>query len=189
MEECSSFSTSSPTCAVTCGFDLSHSDWCKMEFQSQFDLHLGILQNVRETWEVRDSQDSKGRTLDEMPNIREGELIESNSNKKIGHQMREWVAIPQPKLCPIIVPVWKNYRDGNEEEREEKVQQQDQRGIQLKGCSKALYYYWGYGALTKEKKMDLAWPYSGRPNKQLKGSEADICTQSMSRSCWALWLN
>jgi hypothetical protein len=29
-----------------------------------------------ETWEVRDSQDSKEETLDEMPNSRERELIE-----------------------------------------------------------------------------------------------------------------
>jgi hypothetical protein len=46
------------------------------------------LQNVPETWEVRDSQDSKGGTLDEMPNSRERELIEPTSSRKIGHQMR-----------------------------------------------------------------------------------------------------
>ena len=34
------------------------------------------LQNALETWEVRDSQDSKGGTLDEMPNSREWDLKE-----------------------------------------------------------------------------------------------------------------
>jgi hypothetical protein len=37
----------------------------------------GGLQNAPEAWEMRDSQDSKGRTLDEMPNNMERELIES----------------------------------------------------------------------------------------------------------------
>jgi len=36
----SSFSTSLPTYAVTWGFDLSHSDWCKVESQGRFDLHF-----------------------------------------------------------------------------------------------------------------------------------------------------
>ena len=40
MEKCSYFSTSSPTCDVTCGFDLSHSDWYKVESQGHFDLHF-----------------------------------------------------------------------------------------------------------------------------------------------------
>jgi hypothetical protein len=31
MEECSSFSTSTPASAVTWIFDLSHSDWCEVE--------------------------------------------------------------------------------------------------------------------------------------------------------------
>jgi hypothetical protein len=38
-------------------------------------------------------------------------------------------------------------------------------------------------------KRDLAWTHSGRPKKQLKKSDADICTQPMDRSCWPLWLN
>ena len=48
-----------------------------------------------ETWEVRDSQDSKGGALDEMPNSRERELIEPTSSRKTGYQVREWVAVPQ----------------------------------------------------------------------------------------------
>jgi hypothetical protein len=41
------------------------------------------------TWEVRVSQDSKGGTLDEMPESRERELVEPNSSRKTGHQVRE----------------------------------------------------------------------------------------------------
>jgi hypothetical protein len=47
---------------------------------------------------VTDSEDSKGGTLDEMPNNRERELIELTFNRKTGHQMRERFAIPQSKL-------------------------------------------------------------------------------------------
>jgi hypothetical protein len=53
---------------------------------------------MQETWEMRDSQDSKGGTLDEMSNSRERELIESTSSRKTVHQVREGVAIPQSKL-------------------------------------------------------------------------------------------
>ena len=45
-----------------------------------------------------DSQDSKGWTLDEMPDSRERELIEPTYIRKTGHQMGEGVAIPQSKL-------------------------------------------------------------------------------------------
>jgi hypothetical protein len=58
----------------------------------------GTLQNVPETWEVRDSQNSKGGTLDEMPYSGERELVESTSSRKTGHHMRDGVAIPQSKL-------------------------------------------------------------------------------------------
>jgi hypothetical protein len=40
MEEYSPFSTSSPACAITCGFDLIHFSEYKMEPQSCFDLHF-----------------------------------------------------------------------------------------------------------------------------------------------------
>ena len=55
-------------------------------------------QNAPEAWEVRDSQDSKERTLDEMPNSRERELIEPNSSRKTGHQVRDGVAMPQSHI-------------------------------------------------------------------------------------------
>jgi hypothetical protein len=61
---------------------------------------LGSLQNAPETWELRDSQDSKGGFLDEMPDRRERELIEHTSSKKTGHQVRAGVAIPQSNSDP-----------------------------------------------------------------------------------------
>jgi hypothetical protein len=48
--------------------------------------------------EVRESQDSKGGTLDEKPDSRERELIEPTSSRKTGHQVREGVPIPQSNL-------------------------------------------------------------------------------------------
>jgi hypothetical protein len=40
------------------------------------------LKNIPETWEVRESQDSKGETFDEMPYTGEQEIVESTSSKK-----------------------------------------------------------------------------------------------------------
>ena len=45
---------------------------------------------------MRDSQDSKGGTLDEMPD-RERKFIELTFSRTV-HQVREGVAIPQSKL-------------------------------------------------------------------------------------------
>jgi hypothetical protein len=84
----------------------------------------GDPQDVLETWEVRDSQDSKGGTSDEMPYSKERELIELTSSRKTGHQVRDGVTTPQSYFWPIIFPVWKNYRDGNGKEPEKKKIQQ-----------------------------------------------------------------
>ena len=59
---------------------------------------MQTLKNAPETWEVRDSQESKGGTLDKMPYIGERELRELTSSRKTGHQVRDGVAIPQSKL-------------------------------------------------------------------------------------------
>ena len=69
---------------------------------------------------MRDSDDSKGMTLDEMFDSRESNLLEPTSSRKTRHQVRDGVATPQSKLLPIIFPVQKNYRNGNGEEHEEK---------------------------------------------------------------------
>jgi hypothetical protein len=50
-----------------------------------------------ETWEVRDSQDPKGGTLDEMPNSGERQLVESSSSRKTGHQVERWGCHPTVK--------------------------------------------------------------------------------------------
>ena len=57
----------------------------------------GTLQNVPETWEARDSQDSKEGTLDEMPYSGERELVEPTSSRNAEHQVRDGFAIPQSK--------------------------------------------------------------------------------------------
>jgi hypothetical protein len=45
------------------------------------------LQNAPENWEVRDSQNSKGKTLDEIPYRSEKKLVEPTSSRKTGHQV------------------------------------------------------------------------------------------------------
>ena len=39
---------------------------------------------------MRDAQDSKAGTLDEMPNSEERELVESTSSRKTVHQVDRW---------------------------------------------------------------------------------------------------
>ena len=56
------------------------------------------LQKAPEIWEVRDSQNSKGGTLDEMPDSRERELVESTSSRKTGHQVRDGGVTPQSQF-------------------------------------------------------------------------------------------
>ena len=58
----------------------------------------GTLLNEPETWEVRDSQDSKEGTLDEMPDSRERELIEPPSSRKTGHQVKDVVDMTHSHL-------------------------------------------------------------------------------------------
>jgi hypothetical protein len=90
----------------------------------------GTLQNAPESWEVRDSQDLNWRTLNKMPHSGERELMKPTSSRKTEHQVRDGVAIPQTQFWPIIGPVWRNYKDGNGEELEEKkVQQQAESGV------------------------------------------------------------
>jgi hypothetical protein len=47
MEECSSLSTCSPTYAVNCVFDLSHTDWYKVESQDGFICISMITKNFQ----------------------------------------------------------------------------------------------------------------------------------------------
>ena len=71
-----------------------------LELDLTLDLSLEVgetPQNAPEIWEVRDSQDSKGGTID-VTTSRERELIEATSSRKTGHQVREGVAIPVTSL-------------------------------------------------------------------------------------------
>jgi len=49
------------------------------------------------SWEVRDSQDSKGGTFYEMPYSGKKELVGPTTSRKTGHQVRDGAAIPQSK--------------------------------------------------------------------------------------------
>ena len=60
------------------------------------------LQNVTETWEVRDSQNSKIGTLDEIPYTWERKLVEPTSSRKTGHQVRDVVVIPHSNFDPSL---------------------------------------------------------------------------------------
>ena len=46
------------------------------------------LYNEPETGEVRNTKESKGGTLDKMPDSRKRDLIEPTSSRKTWHQMR-----------------------------------------------------------------------------------------------------
>lgn len=59
------------------------------------------LYKVPETSEVRESQDSKKGTLDEMPNIRERELVESTSSRKSKHLVEGWGCNPTARNSDI----------------------------------------------------------------------------------------
>jgi hypothetical protein len=54
----------------------------------------GFLQ----TWEVRNSKESKGGTLYEMSYSEERELVEPASSRKTGHQVKDGIVIIQSKL-------------------------------------------------------------------------------------------
>jgi hypothetical protein len=92
----------------------------------------------------------------------------------------------QSYLWPIIVPVWKNYRDGNGEEPEEKkLQQQAQSEVQLKGWSQGLTQLLRLWIAPKKGPIITAL----EKTQQATESDADICTPPMNRSTWHLLLN
>jgi hypothetical protein len=47
---------------------------------------VGSLKNLPETWEVRYSQDSKGGTLDKMPDCRKRDIIKPTIRRKISSE-------------------------------------------------------------------------------------------------------
>ena len=59
------------------------------------------------TREVRDSQDSMGVTLDEMPYSGEMEVVESTFSRKIEHQVEGWGCHPTVKNSDLALFVSK----------------------------------------------------------------------------------
>jgi hypothetical protein len=55
------------------------------------------LWNEPESWELRDSHDSEGGTLDEMLYRWKRELVESTTSRKTGHQVEGWDCHPTVK--------------------------------------------------------------------------------------------
>jgi hypothetical protein len=99
-------------------------------------LGEGTLRNAPETWEVRDSQVSKGGTLDQIPSSGERELVEPTSSRKTGchHTVKTLI-----HNCSCLKGTILSFWVGNGEEPEEKmVQRQAQSGILLKRRSKGL---------------------------------------------------
>jgi hypothetical protein len=64
-----------------------------------------------ESWKVRDSEDSRRGTIDEMPNSGKRELIEFTSSRKTEHQVQGWVAIQQSKILTQNVSCLKELQE------------------------------------------------------------------------------
>jgi hypothetical protein len=116
-----------------------------------------------------------------MPYIWERELVEPTSSRKIGHQGRNGIAIPQSKLWLKIIPVWKNCRKWRRAWGKEGPVTETKVGSSSSGGLKTWHYYKDYGTLTKR---DLSWLPSERANKQVSQMQI-IYTQPMDRS-WDL---
>jgi hypothetical protein len=80
----------------------------------------GTLKKVSGTWEVRDFQDSNGNTLDEVPNIKERELIKFIYIRKTRHQVEGRDCHSTVKILISNCSCLKNCRGKNGEEPEGK---------------------------------------------------------------------
>jgi hypothetical protein len=67
--------------------------------------------NLLEIWEVRDSQDSKGEIVDEMPYGRQKEIVEPISSRKTWHQKGMGYAMPQSKTLTHIFSCLKELQE------------------------------------------------------------------------------
>jgi hypothetical protein len=141
----------------------------------------GDPQNVPETWDVRDSQDSKRGTLDEMPYSGERKLVEPTSSRDRASSEGK-VAIPRSKTLNPNCSCLKELQGWRPRKRRYSSKWDPAQGEAPRPDT----YYGSCGALTKR---DLKWLPSERLNKQLKESGAGICIQPMDRSSWPQLLN
>ena len=100
---------------------------------------MGTLQNSPETWLVYNSQDSKGWTLDEMPDSRERDLIEPTSSRKTGNQMSERGPSHSHDSDPqLFLPEKITGMEIERSLRKRRPSKQTQREIQFKGICEGL---------------------------------------------------
>jgi len=113
-----------------------------------------IRKKVPETWEVRDSQDSKGETLDEMSNSGEREVIDLIPLERQDIKWRDAVVILHSKTLIQNCPCLKELLEENWKRTEGKVLQIE---IHVRGRLQ------GLTLLLMLTDRSLAW----LPNKQL----------------------
>jgi len=91
---------------------------------------------------VRDSQDSKAETSNEMHYSRKREIEEFTTIKKTRHQIHGWGYHPTVKNSDPELLLSQRPSEKNGEKPEEKeVQCHALIGIQSRGCSKARHHY------------------------------------------------
>jgi hypothetical protein len=90
------------------------------------------------TRKVRESQDSKGGTLDEMPNSSEREHVESTSSRKTGPQVERQSYQPTVKIPDLELFLSKRSAGTKMEKKTERkeVQRQAQLEIHFMGDTK-----------------------------------------------------
>ena len=88
---------------------------------------------------MRDTQDSKGGALDEMPNSGERELVESTSRRKTGHQVEGWGCQPGVKNTDLELFLSKRTTGSKLEKRMRERRSSDQSNLRSisRGGSKA----------------------------------------------------